>query len=238
MVYPIIRNGLYSGASFAAQWDDNLLFDSYPADDFYIRETTVISGVRWVGCYYSMYWDKDNYKNWNISFLTNNEETNRPNGHPLTGVTYSGPFSISANKYSREYMYSSESGSYYKIFYKFESTFSSLTFEPGRYWISIYGYHHYPPQSGWGRSELHYPYNDNTMHLRSDYWKIYHWSSGIVRISLNDTDLNKDTSFELLGNKENILYNNYTNFDGSSNIISDVNFKESNKSIYYDPLGH
>lgn len=138
-------NGMdYTGLA-AAQWDETIQFDTYQADDFEFTEATEVCDVHWVGGY----WNPDPYAefNWGISFYLDDGTGTAPLGQPYT-PSYAGPFIFTWAEITWVEL---EEG-YYEMSVDLPE---NIEFQPGHYWISIWGIGVYPPQCGWGYHETY-----------------------------------------------------------------------------------
>ena len=134
-------NGMNYNGLFAAQWDESILFDAYPADDFQFNEETEINDVCWIGGYWDTNYSQGDF-DWNITFYYDGGDGESP------GSIYAGPFTYEQDQCNPVEI--NDSG--YDIYYEFSVDLpASLTFAGSeKYWISIWGVGAYPPQSGWG----------------------------------------------------------------------------------------
>lgn len=132
-------NGMHYTGLGAAQWDEPGNFDAHPADDFFFEEPTEVCDVHWIGGY----WGGDPAEfDWAISFYYDDGTGNSPVGTPYT-PSYLGPFIYTWAQCNPVEI---EPG-YYEMGVDLPENYM---FEPGKWWISIWGIGAFPPQSGWG----------------------------------------------------------------------------------------
>jgi hypothetical protein len=123
----------------ATQWDDVLQFDCHIADDFHFEEDTEVFDVHWIGGY----WNGDPAEfDWCISFFKDDGSGESPVGTPYE-PSHAGPFCFAWDEMTIE-----DLGDGY---YKFGVDLPEAILFPAcyKFWISIWGYGNFPPQSGW-----------------------------------------------------------------------------------------
>jgi hypothetical protein len=156
-------NGMdYTGLG-AAQWDEPGQFDAYLADDFFFDEPTEVCDVHWIGGY----WNGDPAEfDWCISFYYDDGTGESPVGLPYS-PSYAGPFCYSWAEIDKTEI---EPG-YYEMNVDLPY---NIPFEPGKYWISIWGVGAFPPQSGWGIHDDQILLHEAV--FGSDYFGITFWT--------------------------------------------------------------
>lgn len=212
----VFDNGMDYDGLYAAQWDENLSFDAYPADDFQFDEDTQVNTVNWIGGYYN-----DNYSqgdfDWNVTFYYDRGDGGAP------GSVYVGPYTYTPDQYNQTFL---ENDSFV-IYYEFSVYLpTTLTFTANeKYWISIYGVGAFPPQSGWG-------YNDTLITLHQAVFKSYYF---LNHSYWNDTidvfGTASDMCFQLISTEQNATVITINNEYPAKNSLN-VSIYAQNVSAY------
>jgi hypothetical protein len=180
-------NGMHYHGYYPSQWDPLFPFDCIMADDFIFEETTLITGVNWIGGYMNPADDGD--FDWNITFYEDAGDGNKPGT-----VLYK---QIFTNEESHEtYIEFIENpedprgdGYVYSYWVDLEQP---ITFSGGeKYWITIQGLGGFPPQSTWGTNA---PTVNHNFVIQSNYFEWPDWTDYIV-----DWQIIFDTCFQLIG---------------------------------------
>jgi hypothetical protein len=180
-------NGLHYHGYFPTQWDPLFPFDCIMADDFLFEETTIITGVNWIGGYMNPANDGD--FDWNITFYEDAGDGNKP-GNVLDKQIFTNEES---HETYIEFIEDPEDhrGDGYVYSYWVDLK-KPITFSGGeKYWITIQGLGGFPPQSTWGS---HAPIVNHNFVIQSNYFEWPDWTDYIV-----DWQIIYDTCFQLIG---------------------------------------
>jgi hypothetical protein len=159
-------NGLdYDVGLMAAQNDEAYPFSCYEADDFHFEEDTEVQDVHWVGGYWN---GAPAEFDWCISFYMDDGSGQAPAGMPYQ-PTFAGPYCFAWDEMQIEEL---EYG-YYEFGVDLPEVLTFTGCE--KYWISIWGYGVYPPQSGWG---AHYDVQLAPCVWGSDFFGYPFWTAG------------------------------------------------------------
>jgi uncharacterized repeat protein (TIGR01451 family) len=149
----------------STQMDEAYPYDCFVADDFHFEEDTEVTDVHWIGGY----WNGDPAEfDWCISFYMDDGSGEAPSGMPYQ-PTYAGPYCFAWSDIEIEDL----GNQYYSMSVDLPETLTFAGCE--KYWISIWGYGLFPPQSGWA---AHYDLQLSGAVWGSNFWGYVYWTPG------------------------------------------------------------
>jgi uncharacterized repeat protein (TIGR01451 family) len=149
----------------SAQMDEAYPYDCFVADDFHFEADTEVTDVHWIGGY----WNGDPAEfDWCISFYMDDGSGEAPAGMPYQ-PTFAGPYCFAWSDIEIEDL----GNQYYSMSVDLPETLTFAGCE--KYWISIWGYGLFPPQSGWA---AHYDYQLSPCVWGSNFWGYVYWTPG------------------------------------------------------------